>query len=214
MYVEPSGIVVIGTCEVQTERCVALRPAPVAAVRTGPQSEVVACGACLNEMVRSGEWEIPGARVTPRHDVVAMDAHGRPRLIIHVKPNAPRNAGAAGEWARRIHSNLVRYSGFPVQATFMLVGFPDLFFVWTPAAARDPESGPSFQLRSPDVLAPYLVTMEDSGPAARERAVAEWVQSILAYTPPGERGPAGWLASAGLLDEVRDGSISRQMVAA
>src|SRR5215207_3155722 len=184
MYVEPSGNVVIGTCEVQTERCAARQPAPVAAVWTGPRSKVIACGACLPEMVRNGEWEIRGARVPPRHEVVVNDSSGRPRLLIDVRAGAPGTAADADEWACRIHHNLVRYSGFPVHATFMLVGFPDLFFVWAPTAARDPDSAPSYQLQSAEVLAPYLVAMEDQGPAARERAVAEWVQSFLAYTPP------------------------------
>jgi hypothetical protein len=215
MIIEPSGVIFTGICEVQTERCVARQPAPVSAIWTSPQRlQVDVCGACLPEMVRNGEWEIPGARVSPRHDVVVMDTRGRSRLLIDVNTGAPGTATDAEEWACRIHHNLVRYLGLPVHATFMLVGFPDRFYIWAPPAARDKDSAPSFQLQSADVLAPYLLAMEDQGPAARERAVAEWVQSFLAYTPPGDAGPAGWLAAAGLLDEVRDGSIARQMVAA
>lgn len=163
-------------------------------------------------MVRNGEWEIPGSRISPRHDIVVMDRRGSPRLLIHVKTGAPGTAGSVEEWARRIHYNQVRYSRTPPDATFMLIGFPDLFFVWAPGAG--PDSAPGYQLQSADVLAPYLLTMEDAGPAARERAVAEWVESFLAYTPPGATGPAGWLAAAGLLDEVRDGLVARQMIAA
>jgi hypothetical protein len=213
MIVEPTGVVFTGTCDVQTERCAAREHGPISAIWTIPQREQVnVCGACLPEMVRNGEWEIPGSRIPPRHDLAILDRHGHPRLLIHVMQGAPGTAASAEEWARRIHHNQVRYSRTPADATFMLIGFPDLFFVWAPRAG--PDSAPSYQLRSAEVLAPYLLAMEDAGPAARERAVAEWVESFLAYTPPGATGPAGWLAAAGLLDDVRDGLIARQMVAA
>lgn len=63
MKVEPSGVVMIGECNVQTERCVARKPAPITAVWTVPgRSQINVCSACLDEQIRIGEWIVEGAR--------------------------------------------------------------------------------------------------------------------------------------------------------
>jgi hypothetical protein len=63
MKVEPSGAVMTGTCAVQTNRCVALQPAPITAVWTVPEkAQINVCGACLDEQVKTGAWVIEGAR--------------------------------------------------------------------------------------------------------------------------------------------------------
>jgi hypothetical protein len=65
MKVEPSGVVMTGTCTVQTERCVARQPAPITAVWTVPgKAQIDVCAACLDEQVRVGSWIIEGARDT------------------------------------------------------------------------------------------------------------------------------------------------------
>jgi len=61
--VEPSGVVMTGTCSVRTERCVARSPAPITAVWTLPgKTQINVCSACLDEQVRTGEWIVEGAR--------------------------------------------------------------------------------------------------------------------------------------------------------
>ena len=61
MKVEPSGVIFIGECHIQTEKCTAKTPQPVTAVWTPSQTNV--CKACLDEMLRKGEWQIEGARI-------------------------------------------------------------------------------------------------------------------------------------------------------
>ena len=63
MRVEPSGVVMVGACTVQTERCVARTPAPITAVWTTPGArQIDVCSACLDEQLRAGGWTIDGAR--------------------------------------------------------------------------------------------------------------------------------------------------------
>ena len=63
MKVEPSGVMLVDTCEIQTKRCVATSPAPITAVWTLPgRTQVNVCGACLDEQLRSGAWAADGAR--------------------------------------------------------------------------------------------------------------------------------------------------------
>jgi hypothetical protein len=61
--VEPSGVIFVAACQVQTAVCTAREPSPVTAVWAPPgRTQINVCGACLEEMLRAGEWEIEGAR--------------------------------------------------------------------------------------------------------------------------------------------------------
>jgi hypothetical protein len=63
MRVEPTGIVMIGVCDVQTDRCVAKAPSPITAVWTAPgRNQINVCKACLDDQLRAGIWTIEGAR--------------------------------------------------------------------------------------------------------------------------------------------------------
>lgn len=63
-----TGIVMVGRCEVQTKGCSARKkPAPITAVWIPPgRTQCNVCRACLEEKMRNGEWEVPGARVMPK----------------------------------------------------------------------------------------------------------------------------------------------------
>ena len=212
MMIRTTGRVFIGACDVRTELCRARVAAPVTAVWTPLRNdEVSVCSACLEEMVRNGEWEIPGARVDARHEVAVLDRGGKPRLFIDAR-RPPRDGGAE-DWARRVHHNLIHFSRLPAGASYLLIGFPDRFFGWTGAAARDPDSAPTYKACCAEVLAPFLAQPGINGdePAARERAVAAWMESVLAAAEPGTAGPAGWLASSGVLDAVRGGFVARPL---
>jgi hypothetical protein len=213
MRIKTTGEVFTAVCDVQAEWCRARTPAPVTAVLTPfPQARVSVCRPCLEDMVRNGEWEIPGARVAPEHDVAVLDRRGRPRLFIDAK--RPPCCGDVGDWARRVHHNLIHFSGLPAGTAYLLIGFPDRYFGWTAAAARNPDSAPTCELRCAEVLAPFLADADGDGPAARESAVAAWMESVLAAVEPGSGGPAGWLADAGVLATVRGGFVARPLAAA
>ena len=63
MKVEATGIVMMGVCAVETERCVAKAPSPITAVWTMPgRNQINVCRACLDEQLRHGRWVIEGAR--------------------------------------------------------------------------------------------------------------------------------------------------------
>lgn len=215
MIVEPSGVVFAAQCQVRSERCRAPDSGPVTAVWTTPGREQLnVCGACLPEMVRMGEWEIPGTRIHPRHDIVLRDGAGRPRIVVHVRAR-PLSGVDVTDWASRIHHNLVRYSGLPPRAAFLLVGFPDLFFFWPADAARDLHRLPVRRAEDAGVLAGHLAASPGTpGPAEREQQVAEWLASVLCQPAPYLDGPAAWLAENGVLDQLRGGSIARQALAA
>jgi hypothetical protein len=65
MRAEVTGEVFSGRCEVRTEFCRASVSGAVAVVKTGDGGRVTVCGACLEEMADTGQWEIPGSRPEP-----------------------------------------------------------------------------------------------------------------------------------------------------
>ena len=67
MKVEPSGVIMVGECSIQTEACTAKTASPITAVWTPPgRTQTNVCRACLDEKIRMGEWKVEGARVRPR----------------------------------------------------------------------------------------------------------------------------------------------------
>jgi hypothetical protein len=70
--IEPTSVVFTGVCDIQSEKCTARTTAPVTAIWSPPgRTQVNVCGACLNEMIRRGEWYVKGARL-PRPAAVAV----------------------------------------------------------------------------------------------------------------------------------------------
>ena len=62
--VEPSGVVMHGVCDIQTDRCTAKAGGAITAVWGPPgRTQINVCRACLEEKVRRGEWEVAGTRV-------------------------------------------------------------------------------------------------------------------------------------------------------
>lgn len=63
--VEPSGVIFVGECSIQTEVCIAKTPKPITAVWGPPhqRTQINICRACLDEKIRTGEWYVEGARV-------------------------------------------------------------------------------------------------------------------------------------------------------
>lgn len=67
MIIEPSGIVMMGRCTVQTDVCTAKELSAITAVWATPgRTQIDVCRECLEEKIRKREWEVEGARV-PNH---------------------------------------------------------------------------------------------------------------------------------------------------
>src|SRR5215813_2111536 len=107
MKVEPTGVVFDGVCSIQSEKCTATNRAAITAVFGDPtRIQINTCGACLEEQVRAGEWEIRGARVRQRADVAVFSRDMKLQLVVEVKKASFREEGSK-DHAIRIHRNLI-----------------------------------------------------------------------------------------------------------
>ena len=74
MIVEPTGLVMPGTCEIRSARCKALLyNAAITVVKLPDNTEVSVCRECFAKQIRDGTWEVPGSRL-PRNRMSIEEA--------------------------------------------------------------------------------------------------------------------------------------------
>ena len=82
MKVENTGVIFTGECTVKTEYCTARVSGVVSAVFTSPaRLQVNVCGACFEEMLLSGAWIVPSARILPDQKERILAARREKELV-------------------------------------------------------------------------------------------------------------------------------------
>lgn len=213
MKIEPSGIVMIGECEIQTPVCAALTPAPITAVWGSPgRRQINVCRCCLEEMVRLGEWENPGARIQRIYDIAVYDREERLQLVVEVKKHPYALATRIEDWATRIRRNLILHSGIPSSVYFMLAVFPAPFYLWNQEDA--PDAPPRYTL---DIAAEIVSHLSSaiSHESEMEQAITIWLQGIVDDTlgvgDDAERQSG--LVQSGLYQAIQGGTVVTQVKA-
>jgi len=181
MRVEPTGIIFVSECEIQSERCTARTPNPITAIRTLPGREQVnVCRACLEEMVRAGEWEVTGARIQPRADLALLSHGGNPLMIVEVKrrPGVVRDVRA---WATRIHRSLLVHGAIPPTSHFLLAAVPGPFYLWYARDFISPDAPADVEIQLDATTSQRLEQLleRDAPPAALGEAVAGWLTAAV-----------------------------------
>lgn len=214
MRIEPSGVVMIGECEIQTPFCTALRPAPITAVWGSPgRRQINVCRRCLEEMVRLGEWENPGARIRRVFDLAVYDAAGYLQLIVEIKKRPYEVATDLEDWATRIHRNLLTHSGVPSSAFFLFAVCPGPFYLWTKAEAPNPEISPQFTIDAQALLQDYQPSQPPRGGEEGwcEDMIQTWLWDLVqSQQTPGRDPSQDWLFQSGLYQAIQGGQVVRQ----
>jgi hypothetical protein len=211
MRIEPSGIVMISECEIQTPFCTALTPSPVTAVWGSPgRRQINVCRRCLEEMVRLGEWENPGAHISRHYDIAVYDKDENIQLVVEVKKTPYDVATNLEDWATRIRRNLIVHSGIPNHIYFLLAIYPAPFYLWEREAG--PEKLPSYCF---DVQN-HLIRFQEGAYAPehkrQENIVSSWLLTIVNSTakPTGQDNQQAWLHDSGLFQAIQGGKLVRQ----
>lgn len=101
MYIETTGEIFIGKCEVQTDNCKAKKEGSVTKVLSPHESKSInVCNVCLTKMVQDRVWNIKGASVPEMKEIVdiAIILDGFIQLALEAK-----NWKEAGvNWAERM----------------------------------------------------------------------------------------------------------------
>lgn len=213
MKIEPSGVILVDVCGVQTEKCVAKQPAAITAVWTLPgRLQVNVCRPCLEEQVRAGEWEIQGARIKSRADVAVYSPDQRLQLVVEVK-KGPQTEKSLRNWAAQIHRNLVTHAGIPNAPYFLLVILPGKLYLWKDSDPFNLNKAPDCVIDAEEVLKPYFDQLPVSLEEAREyqlaSLIASWLKDLVNSKPLTD--PAlTWLVDSGLFEVISNGSVVMQ----
>jgi len=213
MKIEPSGVIFSDVCSIQSDRCVARQlSSPVTAVWGTPRMQINVCRPCLEEMVRLGEWEIPGRRILRRADVAAYARGGTPILVAEVRKSAEVKTPLR-ESAIRIHRNLIMHSGIPGTPYFLLALLPDHLYFWKGNGDAGAEREPDYEINAPEILNHYFAliaaTPDRANRSQLETVIKLWLKDVAAAEESAETVPA-WLRESGLSDALKNSSVEME----
>lgn len=201
MKVEPSGVVFVGSCDVQSKRCLAKVSGPVTAIWVPPgRTQVNVCHACLDQQFRGGEWEIAGARIKQRADVAVYDRQGQLKLVVESKNT--NGASSSEEQAIQIRRHLLRHAGIP-PTPFFLLAFPNRFFFWSKSAAN---AAADYQNDSTNILNLYARDPKSSH-YELEMQIASWLKDVARTETPATPVVPEWVVTSGLYDAIKGGTV-------
>jgi len=214
MKIEPSGVILKDVCSIQTDKCVAKQPAPITAVWAVPgRMQINVCRPCLEEQVRSGEWEIQGARITRRADVAVFSPDRKLQLVVEVKKSL-RAKQPMEKWATAIHRNLYAHAGIPKAPYFLLALLPGNFYLWKESGAREFDRPPDYEADANEILKPYFDELSSSPEAASEFAleaiVSCWLRDI-SDAELANDASLKWLDESELHAALKNGSVEMQI---
>ncbi len=216
MRIEPIGVVFVDICSIQTERCVAKEPTPITAVWSLPgRVQVNVCRPCLEEQIRSGDWEIQGAKIEKRADVAVYSPDNKLQLVVEVKKKPA--ARVSKNWATIIHRNLLAHSGIPNTPYFLLVVPFDHLFLWKKSDSTNYERRPDYEIEARDFFDKdkYANKLSLSPRVTNEhfyleQLVSSWLEDLVKSKPLLDDPSYKWLYESGLYDAIKNGSVVMQ----
>lgn len=181
MIVSPSGVIFRGQCEIQSAECTARESGALTAVWTAePREQVSVCRACVEAMIRAGEWEVSGARVRQGVDIVLRAPDGQALLLVEVK-RIPSVTYDEDRWAQRVHRNLVSHGAFETTAPFVLAAMPKRLYWWPTESSANPDASFASVVKLDRSTQRHLAQlMEQPGSNdALEHGVVQWLSASL-----------------------------------
>jgi hypothetical protein len=157
-------------------------------------------------MVRSGEWEIEGARLKRRADVAVFDKSGNLQLVVETKYIQP-NEDTLNR-AVQIRRNLLVHSGIP-DSPFFLIVFPDHFYLWKKGTTDTYDRQADYSVDTEIFLRGFADNWRQSFDHRSgfefERVVSQWIKD-LSNSSDTSKIPE-WAQVSGLYDAIKNGSV-------
>lgn len=147
-------------------------------------------------------------------DLSVSDRYGKLALVVKVKGKT--NASPA--WAVALRRNILAHGTFP-SAPYLLMAFPDKFYLWADTEAHPDQSDPTYTIDARPILQPYFdkagVTADQISGQSLEFIVASWLGKILhsKQTPETLDESLQWLVESGLNDALSGGKFEYEAAA-
>ena len=204
MNIITTGVFFTAECEIQKPGCTAILPAPVTAIKTEiGRTQINVCRACLETMVRDGQWSIEGARFGSQADFIVYDKLSNPVLIVECKIAQGTSQDNLKLRATQVRRNLIAHSAIPNTRFMMIVYYPAVAFLWANSNIDDIDGGPTYVIDLSRELQ-AIGQIPDSGNdfVNADAHVSRWLSNIMAKTKGNGSNPS-WLAESGLADAIR-----------
>jgi hypothetical protein len=138
------------------------------------------------------------------------------QLVLAV--NVKRRINASPDWAAQYRHNILAHGTLP-KAPYLLMVFPDKFYLWTPAQAQLDQSEPTYAIDARPILDPYFqragVSAAQISGSSLELIVNAWLGEIL-YSdqfPETFDSSQQWLVESGLYAALVGGRFEREAAA-
>ncbi len=207
--VEPTGILFTGICDIQTEKCTAQTTATLTAVWSSPgRRQINVCRSCLEEMIRSGEWRVDGARIGRRADVAVYDDTGKLQVVVEAKY---RRYNDTSTGAVEIRQNLLAHAGLQ-PAPFFMVAFPDHFYVWKQHVPEHDDRPADYDIDAREIVRKYSHQHEKNVQMNHrefEKLIYYWMNDMT--HPKDESEVPEWMKSSGIYQRIKNGLAAQEV---
>jgi hypothetical protein len=157
-------------------------------------------------MIRSGEWQIEGARLKRRADVAVFDKSGSLQLVVETKYMKPNEDSL--NRAVQIRRNLLAHSGIP-NVPFFLIVFPEHVYLWKKRSKDNFDRQADYSAESEVTFKSYADKFKKSvdymSSTEFERLVSEWIKDLTSSDD--DSNIPKWANESGLYQAVKDGSV-------
>jgi hypothetical protein len=147
-------------------------------------------------------------------DLSIDNRDGQLALAVEVK----RKLNASSDWATQYRRNIFAHGILP-KAPYLLMVFPDKFYLWTPAQAHLDQSEPAYAIDARPILDPYFqragVIAAQISKSSLELITSAWFGEIL-YSdqlPETLDSSQQWLIESGLYAALVGGRFEREAAA-
>jgi hypothetical protein len=115
-------------------------------------------------------------------DIEVYSRDKRLVLVVEVKSKI----GVAPQWAAQFRRNIFGHGVYP-NAPFLLMAFPDRFYLWKNSDSNPGEMEPSHAIDARPILEPYFtrvgVSADRISGKSFELIITSWLSELI-YTPP------------------------------
>ncbi|MBW4657054.1 MAG: hypothetical protein KME15_00110 [Drouetiella hepatica Uher 2000/2452] len=147
-------------------------------------------------------------------DLSVRDRNGQLALVIEVKGKT----NVSPEWAARLRRNILAHGTFP-KAPYLLMVFPDKFYLWAGAEIHLDQSEPDYIIDARPILQPYFEQAGVRGDRISGQSlvliVESWLGEIIYSKKSFEtlNDSQHWLIKSGLYAALAGGKFEHEAVA-
>jgi hypothetical protein len=135
-----------------------------------------------------------------------------PENSIQLLVEAKTSSDSSSQWAAQLRRNVMQYATASTHPYFILA-LPDHLYLWKNAGAAG-TAPPDFDIETTSTFKHYAerlgTPLNELGKNSFELVVRTWLEELIMSVTTATGPTESWVASTGLSDRIRDGSITTQ----